>query len=61
MTFDYRLSRSQGETSVVFSIEAPRRDEADAVLVARMIRAGFSQVDLLYWCIVSVKEVGPRS
>lgn len=60
MTFDYRLRRAVGETSAVFSIEASRRDEADVLLVERMTRAGYSPVDLLYWRIVSVKEVGRR-
>jgi len=60
MTFDYTLGRSDGVTKVAFTVDAPRRDEADRELVDRMLDHGFSQVDLLYWHIVSVVEVGRR-
>jgi hypothetical protein len=61
MTFDYVLGRMAGTTRLSYTVEAKTRHAADLALLDRMMRHGFTPVDFLYWCIVSVVERGRRS
>lgn len=54
------MGRAGSMTRAAFVVEADSRHEADVLLVQRMKAHGYSDVDLLYWCIVSVVETGRR-